>query len=87
MGAGRSRLIAMVVGESLRPVAAGLAVGLGAALAVGSAAGGLLYGVSARDPLTLGGCLVLLAAVAGLAALLPAWRAARIDPMEALRGS
>ena len=85
MGAPRSRLIAMVVAESLLPVALGLAIGLAGAYAAGPAVSGLLFGVGGRDPITLGGTALVLIAVAALASWLPAWRAARTDPVDALR--
>ena len=86
LGAGRTRLVAMVVADSLVPVAVGLAVGLGAALALSPLGAGLLYGVGARDPLTVGGAVLLLTLVAAAASVIPAWRAAGVDPVEALRG-
>lgn len=85
LGAARPRLVAVVVAESLFPVAIGLAVGIAAVLAIGPAVGGMLFGVGPRDPATLGGAVALLALVAGLGALGPAWRAARVDPVAALR--
>jgi ABC-type antimicrobial peptide transport system permease subunit len=60
-------------------------VGLALALALGRALAGMLFGVSPFDPVTLAGVAVLVPMVAALAAFLPALRAARIDPMEALR--
>lgn len=68
-----------------RRVALGCALGIGGALLSGSVVRDLLYGVSAADPLVLGGTCVLLIMVAMLAAWLPARRAASIDPMQALR--
>ena len=85
MGAGRRQLIGMVVGESLVPVVLGVAVGLAAIWAAAPVLGGILFGVGGRDPVTLGGAVVLLVGVATLASWLPAWRASRIDPVEALR--
>jgi putative ABC transport system permease protein len=85
LGAGRSRLVSMVVAESLVPVGLGLVIGLAAALALGPLGAGLLYGIGARDPATVGGAVVLLALVAAAASAIPAWRAAAIDPVQALR--
>jgi len=62
-------------------------VGLAMALALGRVVSTLLYGVAATDPLTFGGTAVVLALVAALACLLPAARAAKLDPLRALRNS
>jgi len=65
----------------------GLGVGLGIVGAAGAtrAIAGLLFGVTPLDPLTYGAVLALLIAVAAIAATIPAWRAARIDPATTLR--
>lgn len=65
--------------------AIGMVIGAAAALAVGPAIGGLLHGVSAADPMVFAMVIAFLAAVAGFAVSLPAARAARIQPVEALR--
>ena len=65
---------------------AGVIVGLGASLAATRALSALLYGVSARDPLTFGLAAAALLAIATTATWLPARTATRIDPMHALRG-
>jgi putative ABC transport system permease protein len=70
---------------SLKPVVAGLGIGLMAALALTRLLEGLVYGVSTRDPLTFVSLPVLLGLVAFLAGLFPAVRASRVDPLEALR--
>ena len=85
MGAPRARLVGMVVGESLVPVALGLTAGVIATLAAAPALGGFLFGVDARDPVTLAGAVALLVGVAVVASWLPAWRASRTDPVQALR--
>jgi ABC-type antimicrobial peptide transport system permease subunit len=66
-------------------VAAGVVVGLLASLATARVVSGVLVGISATDPLVYGGVTLLLLAVAALANFVPARRAARLEPMEALR--
>jgi ABC-type antimicrobial peptide transport system permease subunit len=65
----------------------GIAVGGAGALFLTRLLSGLVYGVSTADPLAFGGVVALLAAVALLASWLPARRAARVDPMNVLRGT
>jgi len=71
--------------HGLRLVVIGAAVGLAAAIGVTRLLGTLLFGVSPTDPLILAGVVVALFAIALVASCIPAWRAARIDPMQALR--
>ena len=85
LGARQGDVLRMVLAQSLRPVAFGVALGLGGALGLTRLMGALLYQVSPTDPVVLGGVALLLAAVAAGAGLLPARRAARIDPLIALR--
>lgn len=85
LGATRGRVIADVLREPTRLVATGLTAGLIGTLIVGRAAGSLLFGVSVADPLTLASVSLVLLAVAGAAAYVPARRATRVDPMAALR--
>jgi predicted permease len=85
LGASRRQVLALVVGEGLRLLGAGIAVGLLAALAATRLLRGLLHGLSATDPVTFVGIPLLLALVALIAAYLPARRAAALDPMTALR--
>jgi ABC-type antimicrobial peptide transport system permease subunit len=75
----------LVLGESLKLIASGVAIGLTAALALTRLMTGLLYGVSAADPLTFAGVALLLITVALAACFIPARRAAKTDPMIALR--
>ena len=74
-----------VVGDGLRTALVGVLVGCGCALAAGRLVQHLLVGVSPRDPLTLALVAMALMATAGCAAVVPAWRAARVDPIEVLR--
>jgi putative ABC transport system permease protein len=85
LGAGERQIFGLVVGESLKLAAVGLALGLAGSIAVGKAIGGMLFGVAGTDLATFAVTAVLLAGVAFLAAYVPARRAMRIDPMEALR--
>jgi predicted permease len=85
LGAGRKDVLRMVVADGMRLAAAGVAIGLGASFALTWLMAGLLFGVSASDPLTLGGVTLLLITVALLACFIPARRAMRVDPMVALR--
>jgi ABC-type antimicrobial peptide transport system permease subunit len=85
IGATRGNMVAMVLREAALVAAAGIAVGLGAALALGRLVEGLVFQLKPGDPRVLGGAAVLLALVAIAAALGPARRAAGMDPMRALR--
>lgn len=84
-GAAPAALARMVLRQGLRPIVAGLAVGLAIALASGPLLARFLYETPARDPLTLGGVSIALVAVGALACWLPARRATRVNPVEALR--
>jgi hypothetical protein len=86
LGAEMSDIARMVLGEGVRRTAVGVAIGLAGALAASRALRGLLYGVGATDPVTYGAVIALLVAVTIAACLLPAWRAARVNPLIALRG-
>ena len=85
LGAQGGDVVRMVVRRGLALAAIGLAVGVAAALAVTRFLSSLLFSVPPTDPLTFVSIAALLAAVACVASFLPAWRAARVDPMEALR--
>ena len=77
----------MVLNQGLRMVLIGLALGVVGALAATGAVKTLLFGVSATDWITFGGVSIVLLGTALLASYLPARRAARVDPMVALRES
>ncbi|HEY4572494.1 MAG TPA: FtsX-like permease family protein, partial [Thermoanaerobaculia bacterium] len=84
LGATEGKVLSLVVWQAMRPVLLGLAVGLAGAAAAGRAVAGLLFGVSATDPATFAGVILVLAAAALLASWLPAKRAARVEPSRAL---
>jgi putative ABC transport system permease protein len=84
LGAQRSQVIGLVVRQGLRLVAIGVVLGLPVSLLALREISSLLVGVSARDPLTYAAAIALLAATAALSALVPARRAAGVDPKTAL---
>jgi putative ABC transport system permease protein len=85
LGAGSRDVLKLVVGQAMHLTLAGVAIGLGAAFALTRLMGALLFGVSPTDPMTFGLVALILVAVALLAALVPALRATKVDPMIALR--
>ncbi len=85
LGAQRSQVVALFLRRAFTLVASGLAIGLIASLFTARLLGSYLYGIQARDPLTLFAVSIVLLLCAGLAAWLPSHRAATIEPSEALR--
>jgi putative ABC transport system permease protein len=85
LGADRRSIIGLVLRESLMLLGVGLTAGIGLALAASSAATSLLFGLKAHDAATLVMATVILAAVALGASYIPALRASRLDPLDALR--
>ena len=85
LGAPRGSVVALVLYESAIVIATGMAVGLAAAAMSGSYVEAQLFGLKANDPLIFVLSALVLLAAAGLAGMLPAWRACRIDPIRALR--
>jgi putative ABC transport system permease protein len=85
LGARRRDVLAMILGQGLRTVLTGTVIGVAGALALTRFVQSLLFGVTATDPLTFATVAVLLIAVALLACWIPAHRAAKVDPIVALR--
>jgi putative ABC transport system permease protein len=85
LGAERRDILRMIVSSAMRLAAAGLAIGIVLAVALSRAVTALLYETTGADPLTLAAVVFVLGTVALLASYLPARRAARIAPVEALR--
>ncbi len=85
LGASNSQLMRMLFNDSLKPVAAGLTVGLLFALLGGRVVQGVLYGVNSRDPLAIVAAVTILFAAAAAAVVLPARRATRVDPAQLLK--
>jgi predicted permease len=85
LGSSSASVFRLIMQEGLRWVGAGLAVGVVAALALGQLLRGLLYGVGAADPGVLIVVMTLITLVSLASCALPAWRAARVDPLIAMR--
>jgi len=85
LGATAAKVLRLVLGEGLMLAAIGIAIGIGGAIGLTRLIASELYETSATDPATLAVAAVLLIAVAAIAAYVPASRAARVDPMVALR--
>jgi ABC-type antimicrobial peptide transport system permease subunit len=85
VGAGKGRLMRAVLFEGIRSAGIGLFVGTLGGLVAAGKIGPLLFHVSPRDPFVFGSAALVLLATAVAASVLPAWRAARTDPLVALR--
>ncbi|HLW76429.1 MAG TPA: ABC transporter permease, partial [Bryobacteraceae bacterium] len=84
LGSGSAAVVWMMAKEALKLVAIGCGVGLIVAILVGRLFAAYLYGVSPADPMTIASSAALMLAIAAAAVSIPAWRAARIDPLRAL---
>ena len=85
LGAQAGNVLALIVKDGVKMVGVGLVIGLAGAFALTRLLSSLLFGVTTRDPATFLAIAVLLSVVAMLACYVPAWRATRVDPLEALR--
>jgi ABC-type antimicrobial peptide transport system permease subunit len=85
LGASRGRVLGLIVRHGAATAGAGIAAGIVAALFLTQLLDGMLYGVEARDPATFTAVGLLLSAIALLASGVPALKAAKVDPLEALR--
>jgi predicted permease len=85
LGAQRQRLMGWMLFDGLRPAAIGLLMGLAASAAATGLMREMLYGIKPLDPAIFCAVAVLMLFVAGLACVVPAWSASRLDPMQALR--
>jgi putative ABC transport system permease protein len=85
LGAQTRDVLRLILKQGMRPVLIGLAIGIVSAIALGRLIASQLYEVSAHNPALFAGATILLATIALLACLLPARRATKVDPIQALR--
>jgi len=85
LGASRGNIVTMVIRQAMTLTGLGVVLGLAGAVVASQAIATMLFGVSSLDPLTYLAVITMLAAVSALACSVPAWRAARVEPMVALR--
>jgi putative ABC transport system permease protein len=85
LGASRGSVIAIIVRQTLTLLGVGVGSGLVLSMAAGRGANSLLFGLQANDPLTLLSAAAFLSGVALAASYIPAYRASRVEPMNALR--
>jgi ABC-type antimicrobial peptide transport system permease subunit len=85
LGASARQILRSVIGEGLQLTLVGLAIGAALSVLSGRALASVLFGVTPTDPSTYAGVVVVLSAASIIACYIPAWRASRVDPMEALR--
>jgi putative ABC transport system permease protein len=85
LGAEQRHVLGLVVRQGLSMALVGTAIGVAGSVALSRWIQGLLFGVTATDPLTIGAVVATLLAVAMVACYVPAWRATRVDPTTALR--
>src|SRR5207248_2657634 len=85
LGAPPARVLGMVIVEGMKPTMIGLAIGVASAVALGRLMTTLIFGVTTRDAVTFSTVSMIVVAVGLAASAVPAYRATRVDPLEALR--
>jgi putative ABC transport system permease protein len=85
LGASQSNILRLVVGDGMKPILIGVAIGLTAAVALSRFMASLVFGVPPTDPLTFTVVALLLVVVGIVANTLPAYRATRVEPVRTLR--
>jgi putative ABC transport system permease protein len=85
LGADRTEILRMVMRQGAVMIAIGVAIGLGGSVMIGRVLRRFLFGIGPNDPWTLAAVCLALSTVGAVACLLPAWRATRVNPLEALR--
>jgi putative ABC transport system permease protein len=85
LGAQREEVLRLMLGDGLRPALYGLTIGLAASVGAVRLIQSMLYGTRPLDPAIFASVAASMLVVAALACLVPAWRASRIDPIQALR--
>jgi putative ABC transport system permease protein len=85
LGADRANVLGWVLRHGMRLTVVGIVLGLAGAAVTSHILRGVLFGIEPLDPVTFAGMTTVLIVVAAAAALLPAWRATRVDPVESLR--
>lgn len=85
LGASPGRVLRLIIGQGMRPIAIGIGIGLAGALTLSRFIGSLLFGVKPADPLTYASVALTVTAAALLACYVPARRALRVNPIAALR--
>jgi putative ABC transport system permease protein len=85
VGAQRHQILRLILGEGFRLILLGLVLGIGVAVLLGQALAALLFDATPTDPIALAAAALLFGSVALIACVVPAYRAARVDPMRALR--
>jgi len=85
LGATPRKVLALIIGQGMRPILIGIGIGLAGAMGLSRCVSSLLFGVKPVDPLTYVAVALLVAAAALLSCYVPALRALRVDPVAALR--